>query len=405
MQPHLWYARWKKVSWLQRLCGVMPEPSMATRGAAEYIASLPLIPVRENPQPESDWAKKTTAGSGPTSRASSKSATLPWFSSKMCATTYDWDSAESRAIYAEWVTKLGRDYSALKRWAHRTDVSGCSRLPFATPKAISGGANSQREARGAGGADLQEHTAQCTTPCVPNGGRSSNDSNYRPDGSKQQIDHAIQARNWQSPQARDFRSGEITQETAAKHNGSRPLNEEVLNWPRSGAEDAKAPKTFSRGNPSLTTATQNWQGPTTFRRFGLAITNAGPFNLKRHLGSGLRWADSTCSVISYDALVYSRWASRSSLRLKVDRSKMKLEWQRSDARYVRPSRTRKLNVYFDEQLQGWPVNWSSAEKELTGFDQWERESHRLLWHLLSSYSARPTESTSEDQLSLFEGRA
>lgn len=46
---------------------------------------------------------------------------------------------------------------------------------------------------------------------------------------------AEQAESWQSPQSRDWRSGLIEAETAAKHLGSRPLNEQVMNWPTPNA--------------------------------------------------------------------------------------------------------------------------------------------------------------------------
>ena len=42
---------------------------------------------------------------------------------------------------------------------------------------------------------------------------------------------AVDVANWQSPQSRDYRSGLIEPETADKHLGSRPLNEQMMNWP------------------------------------------------------------------------------------------------------------------------------------------------------------------------------
>jgi hypothetical protein len=48
---------------------------------------------------------------------------------------------------------------------------------------------------------------------------------------------AKQAMAWQSPQSRDFRSGKIEPKTAAKHLGTRPLNEQVQNWHTPSTED------------------------------------------------------------------------------------------------------------------------------------------------------------------------
>jgi hypothetical protein len=49
-------------------------------------------------------------------------------------------------------------------------------------------------------------TAKWATPAVPNGGRTSNTSNYREDGSKQQVDLGAQVSLWQTPATDSFRS-------------------------------------------------------------------------------------------------------------------------------------------------------------------------------------------------------
>lgn len=79
---------------------------------------------------------------------------------------------------------------------------------WAAPKVVQGGPNSNREARGAGGADLQEQATQWMAPNVPNGGRSTAHAEqvgatlYH-DGKKVQMGLESQAKSWSSPKASD----------------------------------------------------------------------------------------------------------------------------------------------------------------------------------------------------------
>jgi hypothetical protein len=127
--------------------------------------------------------------------------------------------------------------------ARATVANAALSSAWPTPKIINGGANSQREARGAGGPDLQEmikmwptpaardwkgangeahlengtgrlHLDQLPnfvehlwyTPSVPNGGRALNDNTsatgMQPDGTKRQVGLENQVRRWHgNPQA------------------------------------------------------------------------------------------------------------------------------------------------------------------------------------------------------------
>lgn len=396
MPSRLWYARWKKVPWLQRLFGQMPEPSRAEIGVLMFMASLPLTPASRFHAPANGKAKQIPATSGPISPALSESASLPWCSSKMYADICASDLKASAEIFKRWATRLGRDYSALKRWVRRTEGLGCSPWPTAASSWFDRGQTSSEV------------------------------------WAKRQADRIARGEGV-------FADPLHVAATAAKHNGSRPLNEEVLKWgsPTGGDSKGRAYQydqmDHSKPRDTLTGEAQNWGTPRVTTNqgqhgnparmddgkarledqvTGFAVpTNSLPTvpetssdglsRWKRHFGSDLHWADSISSFIPLDALVYSMWASRPIPKLHRDGKKKKPTWIRLDAPYVRPSLRRKLNVYFDEWLQGWPPNWSSAEKESIGFDQWERESRRLLWHLHSLYSQRPTGSDSTDQPSLF----
>lgn len=83
----------------------------------------------------------------------------------------------------------------------------------------------------------QVSLAGWATPNVPNGGRTSNTSNYRDDGSKRQVDLAAQATlagpmvsPWATPSARDWKSESATPEFNAErdaHPRGKPLSYEV----------------------------------------------------------------------------------------------------------------------------------------------------------------------------------
>lgn len=472
MLARLWYARWKHTHWLKHLFGRMSEPSMAVRGATEFIASLPRIHVSLSHAPANEKGNQTQGTSGPTSPALSESVSLPWCSSKMYAAICASDSNASAEIFRRWATTLGRDYSALKRWAHRTDAYDCSRWPtsvmpsggrvtrfaqggeplemaaeqWRTPDAPgAGGPRNQQESQGQGhqvtiaeqaehwgtpnahdatGArgpgfemtdghtkphDLAKHAEQWTTPGT---------DSFRSRGGDRVNEMGLdqEARHWQSPQGRDFRSGEITQETKEKHVGSRPLNEEVLNWPSPRTEDSESCGNHPNATDSLRGSVQNWLTPHgamgheadgTYGCCGEAAKEAANWRTPTACsenslrGSGqnaARRAEQGHAINLQDEV--NAW--------NVPTTSRPTEPETSTAgpmcwcglpSCVQRSHKRKLNVYFDEWLQGWPTNWSSAEKELTGFDQWERESRQLLWHLLSSYWQRST--GSESQPSLF----
>lgn len=68
-----WLRAWKKGGWIQRLFGRMCAPSMAARGVAEWISSLPATPVSPSAMPEKVSLISTRATSGLTSGASSES--------------------------------------------------------------------------------------------------------------------------------------------------------------------------------------------------------------------------------------------------------------------------------------------------------------------------------------------
>ena len=373
MPARLWHARWKAVPWLQTVAsGLICEASTPDPSLEPWIASW--RPTRANPSVmlACDSENPIRGTSGPSSAKSSASPTLPWYSSKTLEAICEEDSAASAAIFNEWASALRRDCGLRRKWAHRTVASDS--LPWPTPTGRDSknpersAAGLTRKADGGWSVDLNTAAHLWAQPGYPaqkaaeNSGAASMNStpstataNQSKNGTATLTKPGAR-RNWQSPQARDHRDGRIEPETAAKHLGSRPLNEEVLNWPSPAVTDgdSAARQTTTTGvmhpGMSLTDA---------IREFSTSLPTApetGP-------------AGKTC------------WCGLRGC--------------------VHPLHRRKLNIYFSEWLMGWPINWSSAATALTGFEQWETASVHSLWQWLSAYCARPMGLGVSNQMDLF----
>jgi hypothetical protein len=244
---------------------VAPARPSAARGrkSSARSAEKSLSPIRARLECLLAWPAATngtpTAGtSGRSSTDSSWSAALQRsLENKLQAAMGSSGSPEYELRWKNWDTPLGPPICALRASARRTSASGCTGWPTPDAAAMNAscdiekhlsrlkslkekhnngngagmtlGATSQlsgwptpnipnrgaeqreaKDARGAGGIDLQS-TAQLAgwaTPNVPNGGRSSNTSNYRADGSKQQVDLGAQATlaGWPTAKAEDAES-------------------------------------------------------------------------------------------------------------------------------------------------------------------------------------------------------
>lgn len=68
-----WWQRWNKVSWLQHLCGAMPEPSTADAGVDAWTASLAASRASRTASPDESRGNSTSATSGPMPAVSSSS--------------------------------------------------------------------------------------------------------------------------------------------------------------------------------------------------------------------------------------------------------------------------------------------------------------------------------------------
>lgn len=136
MSPRSLSGAWRKKHWMKRLSGLMLTHSMADRGVARWIASLPACLASPSLLPESDVGDPTNGGSGPPSAESSGKSNLRRSSSKTSRTCYEWASVKSRMTYKDWVSELRRDFSRRKKSALRMRGTDCSFWP--TPIAGNG---------------------------------------------------------------------------------------------------------------------------------------------------------------------------------------------------------------------------------------------------------------------------
>jgi hypothetical protein len=299
---------------LSLLSGMTLEPSTVNRGVESFLSSLRVSLANRSQLQENGKALATKDGSGRKSRGSSAKSSRKSSSSK---TSLDCSSTPIATLTdGKW---MGSQMTLLEVWEPFSGTwpgSGSMRngvvyeRPMSAPvtagkessfwptaKSITGGPNSQRDSRPqTGGADLQEfaeqwktpntrdHHAQgprldhpqrqltlCdqtdhwATPNVPNGGRVLSEANVIARGStekgKRQVGLEMESLYWQTPQARDHRSGE----TISEYGNARPLNEQVVNWAtldagmRGGHNRSLSENAADR--PLLKTQTENWATP------------------------------------------------------------------------------------------------------------------------------------------------
>jgi hypothetical protein len=103
------------------------------------------------------------------------------------------------------------------------------------------------------------------TPNVPNGGRTSNDSNWRPDGTKQQVDLGAQARlaGWPTPIATDEAHGHSATWATTRcnlHNVALGIGRQTT------GEVVPAAEAVPAGHPSLSGTTSTSSPAATARR-------------------------------------------------------------------------------------------------------------------------------------------
>lgn len=277
-RPHSWRG-WKRRSWIKRLSGTICAPSTAAHGVASWISSLRVIPASPSAQLAAAGAPTTPATSGPKSPASSMNAAPNSSSWRMSPTIFVWASVRSTTSWEQWASLLRQDCSRRLKSARDMSASASSSWPTArvadgqgssyqrdrgqkgmerptllgaallwpTPKAMSGGGNSQRANRNAGGPDLQEVAQSWPTPRACDGDKPS---------AGNQREHSLtrQAAAWPTPAARDFRSPN-SRESQDRRNDGTYRGQQLPNFVEHHFSSPPAPVTDDGALSSPTTRT------------------------------------------------------------------------------------------------------------------------------------------------------
>ncbi|KPN64241.1 hypothetical protein SAMN04488527_101241 [Aliiroseovarius crassostreae] len=125
---------WRTRPWHQHFYGTISKPSMADRGAAEFISSLPVIPANRSRSQGCARAKTTRATYGRKSRGSRMRSARNGFSLKMSPAISPLASKTSAEIFREWAIGLQRASYQRRKSAGRIPARGSSFWPTPTFK-------------------------------------------------------------------------------------------------------------------------------------------------------------------------------------------------------------------------------------------------------------------------------
>jgi len=222
-------------------------PSIAQESPQLDLFGQALAPAKISVAPAKEKASKVKEIYGRTSFGSSASADLSESLANRLARRLDTvGSTVYRQIWRRKVTPLGRRYSEHTALARTTRDSGCTGWPtptltdaekrgcvsprpgmmglsetapmsgWPTPKVPTGGANSKREQRGAGGADLQEAVTLASWP-TPR--QEDSEKTGAHNGKADTLHSATQLAGWKTPHASDGEGGtmEIRPNTAGHY--------------------------------------------------------------------------------------------------------------------------------------------------------------------------------------------
>jgi hypothetical protein len=189
---------------------------------------------------------------------------------------------------------------------------------------------------------------------VPNGGRTTSTSNYREDGSKQQMDLGAVAATWPTPTAQDAKHATNSPAQLMRHEGNLVVN--ALTWPTANAHDGRRPG-------SDETSTQGANLKRDAERWPMLQQHHSPSPPDPPIPVGLKFCDS-------DQTSRQHWrspmhATENSLRGAGQDPAKRAEQghavglQDQVAAFSQTAGTRRrLNPRFVEWLLGFPLGWT-----------------------------------------------
>jgi len=333
-----WSLRWKREHWMRHLSGTMYQPSTERSFITRYAESLADIHVNRSPLPATCLGTRTRVTFGLTSSELSTTPDLPGFGSKMSHTICGLDLSESGMTFSDWVTKLRRQWSGLRKTvARRTRESGC--LSWRTPSSSETDGNPIVLRKGVKPRELKQYRLR--------------DQIY----------------NWQTPTKRDPEKKMYTLDRGDKNKKRPTLTKQAKNWdtPKASHADKAGPNMRDKaGRPQLSNQACNWNTPST--RDHAAV---GPKERKRGEAGNAKTTDQRLRgdlPSGPQAPASSKNGGKSS----------------SDTRRLNPQQQmRRLNPKFVEWLLGWPIGFTAFECSATEWYRYKRLWRSVLcWILL-----------------------
>ena len=396
-----------------------PDPSRA-----QSTPYLPDTPASHSATPGTEKGRTTNDTSGPTSNASLKNSgtTIPTkdFNTSSSKTSLDTSALAQRPFcepYGDWASRLRLASSQRQKSARRMSASDGSAWP--TAKALTGGANSQRSARGAGGPDLQEAVKQWPTPMAGTPARNGNSQAGNSDFSRKAEELGQQI--WATPAAsmpnydetpETFEArGDALEERGLPRQGVNLGQQAQKMWTTPQAHDRSSrgsgqKPNYHAGNRCLSTDASNWPSPTRrdYRTENSAdhIENAPG---KKHMD---QLPNFVAHGFSHPDQTVATNGQPSSAALQ--------HWHRL-YRYVRSSHGRaparrmastgktRLNPIFVEWLMAWPIGHALCACSETEWSRWSRHMRGVLLALPTASDcqwiwAPPPEQQAPEQMSL-----
>lgn len=346
-----WFQRWKRVSWLQHLFGVMQRPSTAALGVEAWTASLAASRANLTVSQEENKANSITGISGArpgelSSKCARGSSSLR--TSAGCSRQGLTKSLEPKGYgetYRSWASRLREDCLRRRKSARRTSANASSSLAWPTPSAAF-----------LTGDDPVVYQQRATRLKERNQGKTGNGAG---------MTLATAANAWPTPTANDWKgSGPTLERKDGQMRGDRLDYAAEQLWSTPTAHDGRrpGPDIHSTQRNNLSRDASLWSTPVA------TDGEKGSQNQRRKSGGGLPLTSQAHQWMT--PRVVSGTYTRD--RGKIGSEKLTLEGQAKASpsfRQDRPISTvgeesshirRTLNPLFVEWLMGWPPGWTLA---------------------------------------------
>jgi hypothetical protein len=361
MPSRSWYAACRKVRWMTRLCGQISEPSTASRGVEQWIASLRDTRASHSPMRVSDLAKTIRDTFGLTSNESWSRLARRTSCARTLTVISLWGSSKSMESYENWASRLRLLWSARQMWRQTIDGNDFSSWP--TIKATDADHSGPNQRDSAGNPALAMAADQWQTPT------GSMIGSRRQVGATEREDLLPkQATNWIKPSTDD----------RPTKNKNRNLGFQVDNW----------------DGPALSSQTSAKDSPTTNVSAQIAESTTPNAHALDQQKMTLNTEKSTAFSLGGDwptlgANDHKGTAKPGQRRGQLDEA-AEQKWN-SPPTHQSPATTKdggesskstkRLNRRFVCWLMGWPMNWSDIDATNCGYSETELFLRRRRWRL------------------------